>query len=66
MIKVLVTGANGQLGRCIKDAASDFPECDIFFASRKELDIRRLCGCSRFFQKQRFRLLYQYSCIYEC
>ncbi len=39
MKKVLVTGANGQLGRCIKDAATNFPELDFLFVSREDLDI---------------------------
>lgn len=54
MIKILVTGANGQLGRCIKDAATDFPECDIFFASRKELDIEDHLGVQEFFRNNTF------------
>jgi len=39
MKKILVTGANGQLGRCIKDASINFPELDFIFASREELAI---------------------------
>lgn len=54
MIKVLVTGANGQLGKCIKDAASDFPQCDIFFASRKDLDIEDYAGVQDFFRNNAF------------
>ena len=54
MIKVLLTGANGQLGRCIKDAASDFPQCDIFFASRQELDIEDHAGVQDFFRNNTF------------
>lgn len=39
MKNILVTGANGQLGRCIKDASKQFPEYTFVFASREELDI---------------------------
>ncbi|WP_034260094.1 dTDP-4-dehydrorhamnose reductase [Altibacter lentus] len=39
MKKVLVTGANGQLGRCIADAAHRFPELELYLATRDELDI---------------------------
>ena len=38
-MKVLVTGANGQLGKCIKDASANYPEFDFLFASRSELNI---------------------------
>lgn len=54
MIKILVTGANGQLGRCFKAAASNFPECEIFFASRKELDIEDHPGVKEFFRNKTF------------
>ncbi len=39
MKKVLVTGANGQLGRCIKDAAKYFPDLEMVFVTRQGLDI---------------------------
>ena len=35
-MKVLVTGANGQLGKCIKEALSNYPDFEFFFASREE------------------------------
>ncbi len=40
MTKILVTGAQGQLGRCIRDAVSAYPTFDVFFAARKDLDIQ--------------------------
>lgn len=54
MIKILVTGADGQLGRCIKDLASDFPECNFFFASRKDLDIENNSKIIEFFRNHSF------------
>jgi dTDP-4-dehydrorhamnose reductase len=54
MIKVLVTGANGQLGRCIKAVSSEFPDCDMFFASREELDVEDHRGVRYFFRKNSF------------
>jgi len=53
-MKVLVTGANGQLGRCIKDAASNFPELDFLFVSREELDIENEIAISELFLKTQF------------
>jgi dTDP-4-dehydrorhamnose reductase len=39
MKKVLVTGANGQLAMCLKQAAPHYPELDFTFVDRTELDI---------------------------
>ena len=39
MIRVLVTGANGQLGKSIQKIASDYPGLEFFFKTSKDLDI---------------------------
>ncbi|MDT0555572.1 dTDP-4-dehydrorhamnose reductase [Patiriisocius hiemis] len=39
MKKILVTGANGQLGKCLKDASEVYPQFQFTFASREQLDI---------------------------
>jgi len=39
MKKILITGANGQLGKCIKDASENYPELSFLFASREDLNI---------------------------
>ena len=39
MINILVTGANGQLGREIRTLAPTFPLFNFYFASREELDL---------------------------
>src|SRR5690606_10344463 len=54
MKKILVTGANGQLGRCIKDASAEFPELDFFFVSKEELDIEKVALLKDFFSKNAF------------
>lgn len=38
-MRVLVTGANGQLGRTFQVIASQYPEHDFFFANSSQLDI---------------------------
>ena len=53
-MKVLVTGANGQLGRCIKDAAANFPELDFLFVSRGDLDIENEAAIQEVFTKNNF------------
>jgi len=54
MKKILVTGANGQLGKCIKDASNRFPEMDFIFASREDLNIENESSVSTFFKKHSF------------
>jgi len=39
MIKVLVTGAEGQLGKCIQELASSYSQLMIHFVDKRELDI---------------------------
>lgn len=39
MTKVLITGAQGQLGKCIQDRVKDFPGMDFIFTDISELDI---------------------------
>lgn len=39
MKHILVTGANGQLGKCLFDASRKYPETRFTFVAREELDI---------------------------
>lgn len=54
MKKILVTGANGQLGRCIKDAAAGYPDFHFVFVSKQELDIQDADLVSEFFHGKNF------------
>jgi len=54
MTKILVTGANGQLGRCIKDVVSDYPKFNVVFTSRTDLDIENQEEISDFFRNHTF------------
>jgi dTDP-4-dehydrorhamnose reductase len=54
MKKIVVTGANGQLGKCIRDAAADFPDLEFVFLSKNELDIENADSVSEFFRKNNF------------
>tara|TARA_R110000787_G_scaffold109035_1_gene217497 strand:+ start:3081 stop:3932 length:852 start_codon:yes stop_codon:yes gene_type:complete len=53
-MKVLVTGANGQLGKCIKDAAVNYPEIDFLFATREQLNIESEESISDIFKNNQF------------
>lgn len=54
MKKILVTGANGQLGKCIQDATSGFPDFEFVFVSKEELDIQSSVDLEEIFQKNNF------------
>ena len=41
MKKILVTGANGQLGKELRDLASNFPQYEFLFLSREDLPIHQ-------------------------
>ena len=53
-MKILVTGAKGQLGKCIKDAAANYPEFDFLFASRELLNIESEESISNIFKNNCF------------
>ena len=54
MKRILVTGATGQLGRCIKDAASGYPDFEIVYTTRIELDIEKEASVVEFFNQNHF------------
>ncbi|CAM3341815.1 dTDP-4-dehydrorhamnose reductase [Aequorivita lipolytica] len=54
MKKILVTGANGQLGRCINDAAAEFPDLEFVFVPKEKLDIQEANSLKDFFRKNHF------------
>ena len=53
-MNILVTGAKGQLGKCIKDAAANYPEFNFLFASRELLNIESEKSISNIFENNRF------------
>tara|TARA_B110000046_G_scaffold111743_1_gene118936 strand:+ start:1255 stop:2100 length:846 start_codon:yes stop_codon:yes gene_type:complete len=53
-MNILVTGAKGQLGKCIKNAAANYPEFDFLFASRSELNVDSEDSISNIFSNNQF------------
>ncbi len=53
-MKILITGANGQLGKCIKDASINYPDFDFLFVGREELDITSEDSISQLFNHHYF------------
>lgn len=54
MKKILITGANGQLGQCIQDAAMNFPHLEFVFLSKDDLDIRNHESLQNYFNTNQF------------
>lgn len=54
MIKVLVTGGNGQLGQCLQDAVKDQKELEFDFQDLPGLDITNLSQVELYFSKNQF------------
>ena len=52
MPSYLVTGSNGQLGKCFHSVKREFPRHDLIFATKKEVDISRPKTLSFFFEKR--------------
>lgn len=53
-LKILVTGANGQLGKCIYDVAKGYPEYNFHFKSSKDLDITDNEGLQKLFIEEKY------------
>lgn len=54
MKKVLVTGANGQLGQCLQDAVLNKKDLQVLFKDLPNLDITNLKSLETFFSKNKF------------
>ncbi|APQ17349.1 dTDP-4-dehydrorhamnose reductase [Maribacter hydrothermalis] len=54
MIKILVTGASGQLGSCLQKIAPTFKTCQFYFKNSGELDILNKKLVNSLFEKDKF------------
>ncbi len=52
--KILITGANGQLGSELKNLIGMVPECNFMFTDREQLDLSDLVKMTQLFEKHRF------------
>jgi dTDP-4-dehydrorhamnose reductase len=57
MPSYLVTGAAGQLGQCFQSVAKEFPEINLLFTSRNEVDITRSETLVNFHSKNPFDVI---------
>ena len=54
MLKVLVTGKDGQLGQCIKSVSHQYPNLEFDFKSSSELDITNIAKVESAFSVQQY------------
>ena len=55
MVKILVTGANGQVGQELKTLAKEFTDFHFVFVGKDDLDITNQEAVSSFFNEQQFQ-----------
>lgn len=53
-LKILITGANGQLGKCIQDVSKHYLDYEFHFKSSKDLDITINKQVIRLFAQEKF------------
>ena len=54
MSKILVTGAEGQLGQCFQALAIEYPIHSLFFLSKKSLDINKASSLDKVYDQNPF------------
>jgi len=57
MARLLITGANGQLGHCFQAVAPQFAEHHFYFATQQEVDITQPDTLQVFYEKNPFDIL---------
>lgn len=61
MIKILVTGANGQMGQALRSISSEFPTFKFTFLSSQELDVTSVESCNDAFVKNRPNICFNFA-----
>ena len=54
MYNILVTGAEGQLGQCFQALAIEYPMHNLFFLSKKDLDINKALNLDKVYDQNPF------------
>jgi dTDP-4-dehydrorhamnose reductase len=54
MIRVLVTGAEGQLGKCLQKIAPNHSTIQFLFKNKSELDITKIESINKIFENEKF------------
>ena len=53
-MKILVTGAGGQLGKCFKEASGNYPDFDFTFTTSEELDLSQFAVVGAYLRREKF------------
>lgn len=53
-MKILITGAGGQLGKCLRQAASKYPELDFTFTTSEDLDLSQFAVVGAYLRREKF------------
>lgn len=54
MMRILVTGANGQLGQAVHEISSNYADLEFFFVTRNELDVTNEELINQYFEDNKF------------
>ena len=57
MVKILITGGDGQLGCAIKAASTNFPDFDLIFTDVADFDISKSASVDAYLAKGNFDFL---------
>ncbi|WP_029036361.1 dTDP-4-dehydrorhamnose reductase [Salinimicrobium xinjiangense] len=53
-MKILITGAGGQLGKCFKKVARNYPDLDITFTTSEDLDLSQFAVVGAYLRREKF------------
>lgn len=53
-MKILVTGAGGQLGKCFRQQAQNFPQLDLTFTTSEDLDLSQFAVVGAYLRREKF------------
>lgn len=53
-MKILVTGAGGQLGKCFQEASGNYPDLDFTFTTSEELDLSQFAVVGAYLRREKF------------
>jgi dTDP-4-dehydrorhamnose reductase len=56
-MKILITGAGGQLGKCFRKAAASYPGLDITYTTSEDLDLSQFAVVAAYLRREKFDIV---------